>query len=380
MEQQRISHLLEKHLAGTLDDAERQELEALIQQPDTAAWEDAISLQLSQQDDPGEAIDQQAARAAVARIVSLDKRRMTATYVRPWWHWAAAAVLLFCLAGTYFWYQYQPGLQPDKVEMTTFAPGTTKAMLTLADGSKVALDSTGNQLIDQGGTAVRQQGGQLLYEADRNNKTVSYNTLTTPSGGQFKVVLPDGSRVWLNAASSIRYPTAFTGTERRVELTGEGYLEVAKNEHQPFRVIVNDQTEIEVLGTQFNINSYTDEPVVRTTLVEGRVRVLQGKASAILQPGQQAIIQNGITVDKHANVDGAVAWKNGQFNFDGATLDEFMRQLARWYDIKVVYKGKVPDKSFQGKLGRDLDLYEILAALNDFGIQYKLEGKTLIIE
>jgi len=379
MEQQRISYLLEKHLAGTLDNAERQELDALVQHPDTAAWVDAISLQLSQQDDPGGPIDQQSARTAVARIVSLDKRRTATRYIRPWWHWAAA-VMLFCLVGTYFWYQYRTGLLPHKMEMTAFAPGSTKAILTLADGSQVALDSTGNQLIDQGGTAVHQQGGQLLYEERGNSKTISYNTLTTPAGGQFKVVLPDGSQVWLNAASSIRYPTAFTGTERKVELIGEGYLEVAKNEQQPFRVIINNQTEIEVLGTQFNINSYTDEPAIRTTLLEGSVKVLQGKVSAILQPGQQAIIQNGITVDKHANVNGVVAWKNGQFNFDGATLDEFMRQLARWYDIKVVYKGKMPDKSFQGKLGRDLDLYEILAALNDFGIQYKLDGKTLTIE
>lgn len=283
-----------------------------------------------------------------------------------WWAAAAAAVLLG--AGTWLWYALS---SPPKQEMTVLhtydvQPGGNKAMLTLSDGTVIALDSAGNQLIRPG---IRNEKGQLQYD---ETVTISYNTLTTPRGGQFQVRLPDGTRVWLNAASSLKYPTAFKAKERLVEVTGEAYFEVAKNAAMPFKVNVNN-TAVEVLGTSFNVNAYTDEPVISTTLLEGSIRI----NGTVLKPGQQL---SGGKLLSGVNIEKVVAWKNGLFNFEGAKLEEVMRQIMRWYNITVVYEKGIPDIEFVGEVSRNVTLTDLLDGLKGIGVRFRLEpNKRLVV-
>jgi len=218
----------------------------------------------------------------------------------------------------------------------------------------MVLDSLGNGLLaTQQGTKVVLNNGQLSYQAaNTTTATGAWNTINTPRGRQFKVALPDGTQVWLNAASSIRYPVAFTGKERKVEINGEAYLEVAKNTSMPFIVQAND-VEVLVLGTHFNINSYSDEEAIKTTLLEGAVKVSTGAATALLTPGKQAAISTGSGMNvQAADIEQVVAWKNGVFNFQNATLEQVMRQLARWYDIEIVYEKDIPHIEFEGDFNR----------------------------
>lgn len=296
---------------------------------------------------------------------------------RPWLRYAAVFILL-CSIGAYIW-RSQPA---ESTKVADIAPGGTKAMLTLANGTVIALDSTGHQSIQQGKTAVMQHGGQLQYDAREVENEMRYNTLTTPRGGQFRIILPDGSKVWLNAASSIRYPTAFAGKERLVEITGEAYFEVTRNENMPFLVKMQKGNTVEVLGTHFNVNTYPDEPKIQTTLLEGAVRVSNATGRFILSPGQQAQVtaDNNIRIVQAKNMAQVTAWKDGLFNFEDASLDDVMRQLSRWYDIEVVYEKGVPDIGFGGKMERDLSLTHVLGILERAEVHFKLvEGRKLIV-
>lgn len=291
------------------------------------------------------------------------------------WGWAAA-ILFILAAGAVIWMQRTMTPAITIAQINDIAPGVNKAILTLADGSAMTLDSAGNQVIRQGNTTIHQQGGQLQYSVQEANATASYNILTTPKGGQFQLLLPDGTKVWLNASSSIRYPTIFTGKERRVEMTGEIYFEVAGNAQKPFRVNANNKAEIEVLGTHFNVNSYENETMLRTTLIEGRVKV----NGTPVKPGQQAAVANGTRIIDDADIEKVTAWKNGLFNFEGATLPEVMRQLERWYDIQVIYEGTVPDIEFIGELSRNISLNELLDILRRMQVGFRLEeGRRLIV-
>jgi transmembrane sensor len=295
---------------------------------------------------------------------------------RLWPYWSAAAAVVL-LAGVAL-YQLRPAkVTPIIVAVNDARPASAKATLTMADGQVVTLDSTGARDLSQNGAVVRQQGGRLLYG---NGSAVSYNTLQTPRGGQFQLQLPDGTEVWLNAASSIRFPTAFAGKERLVEVTGEVYMEVARNADQPFRVKVNEQVNVQVLGTRFNINAYGDEKAIQTTLVQGAVKVESGSAAQILQPGQQAQVSDNIRVVP-ADVEQVTAWKNGLFNFHNMELKEVMRQLSRWYDIDIEYRGTITPREFWGKMGRNLTLSEVLKGLEGAGINFKIEenGKKLVV-
>lgn len=302
------------------------------------------------------------------------------------WGWAAASVLLLMCIGTYLWVTHINNKETSVIVLTASdtAPGSDGAILTLADGKQVVLDSLNNGVIaSQNGSDVILHNGLLAYDlTDKLTKGVEYNTITTPNGRQFAATLPDGTRVWLNAASSIRYPTVFTKHERAVEVTGEVYMEVMADKSKPFLVRVND-LEVQVLGTSFNINAYHDEPNIKTTLLDGSIKVMekeQPHSGVILQPGQQVVYNENITVNKAVDIEQVVAWKNGVFNLNGATLEAFMRQIARWYDLKVVYKGAVPYEIFKGKMGRDLQLSQILQVLSLYNIQYKLSEKTITIE
>ena len=275
-------------------------------------------------------------------------------------------------------------------------PGSDKAILTLADGSTVTLDSAGKgSLARQGNAKVIKSGdGQIQYASTGNDETAEkamvYNILSTPRGGQYRLKLQDGTSVWLNAGSSIRYPTAFLGKERKVEITGEAYFEIAKNADMPFRVSVTDPvagekaTEIEVLGTGFDVNAYKDEADLKTTLIEGAIKVTSGSAAVILKPSQQAIISTAkdIQTIRLDNTDQTIAWKNGSFAFDDADIPAIMRQISRWYDVDVEYdgNGKRPDDHFTGTFPRNTSLAGVLQILHTSGVRLVAENKKIVIK
>lgn len=319
--------------------------------------------------------------------------------IHPNWLRTAAAITLFALAGTggYLWYSSQdPNANLTYHGTTTkpdVAPGGNKAILTLANGATVILNSTQNGAVaEEGNTKViKLKSGQLVYKT-KNSKSnaerpISFNSLSVPRGGQYQITLPDGSKVWLNAASSLKYPTAFNGKERKVELTGEGYFEISQNKERPFFVEVpahqkgvGDMT-VEVLGTHFNVNAYTDESFIKTTLVNGAVRIVRGKDSELLQPGQQANIENGtnkITVTT-ADLEEATAWKDGIFHFDDEDMASIMRKLARWYDIDVTYQGAIPTGHYTGIISRNTNLSEVLKVLELSGVLFKMDGKNIVV-
>ncbi|HTF30109.1 MAG TPA: FecR domain-containing protein [Flavitalea sp.] len=313
------------------------------------------------------------------------------------WYWAAASVFLLLGLGAYLWYQDSSRPQAltseNKHLPKDILPGRDGAILTLADGRQVVLDSLGNELIAmQSGTQVVLKDGQLSYDPTGSiSGEAAYNTMSTPKGRQFNLLLPDGTRVWLNAASSIRYPTTFVGTERKVEILGEAYFEVVKNTNMPFRVNVNNRAEVEVLGTSFNVNAYEDEANISATLLEGSVKVaafqvVSSDRPVTLKPRQQAQImqagQNtrpGIKVINDADIDKVMAWKNGAFNFTDVSLKDVMKQLERWYDIEVIYESTVPNVELTGKMTRDVTLNDLLKNLGDLGVHCKLEGRKVVV-
>lgn len=265
-------------------------------------------------------------------------------------------------------------------------PGSNKATLMLGDGSVIVLDSAGGSNLDVEGKDGIDiiQDGQLVYKADNSNAPVAsvpFHFISIPRGGQFKVVLPDGSRVWLNALSSLRFPTQFNGPERRVELKGEGYFEIAKDAAHPFIVNVNG-TSVTALGTAFNINAYPDEETEVTTLVEGKVMVTTESVQQILLPGEQLRFNknsNAARVVRHANVDDVTAWKEGQFEFRNVSLAVIMRQLSRWYDVDVEYQRSDRSQAFSGIINRNTKLSEVLMMLQQGGVHFKLEDKKVIV-
>jgi transmembrane sensor len=312
---------------------------------------------------------------------------------------AAAAVLVMAGATGYYWLVNKPqttSTQPvtAKTIHKDLPPGKDAAVLTLADGKKIILDSTSGTITQQGNVTVLNVKGQLSYAPTAkvpNNAEVIYNTVTTARGNQYQLVLADGSKVWLNSASSLRFPTSFTGQVREVELDGEGYFEVAKNTAKPFHVKTRKQ-DITVLGTHFNVNGYKDEEVIKTTLLEGKVRVqsafhdksgqADNRQSAVLIPGQQAIASNNSTsihVTENIDIDQVMAWKNGWFEFDNTDLRMIMRQVSRWYDVDIAYETKTGNEKYGGRISRNLNLSNILKMLESYGLHFRLEGKRLIV-
>lgn len=291
---------------------------------------------------------------------------------------AAAAVVISVAAGAWLFYN-KPASRP-LAQQSDKAPVSNKAMLTLADGRTIPLDSaTAGLLATQGNANIQKGAGNALTYTGSNttaNAPLQFNTLSTPRGGQFQLALPDGSKVWLNAASSIRYPVSFAANERRVELQGEAYFEVKPDARAPFRVQSRSQN-VEVLGTSFNVNDYTDEVAAKTTLLEGKVRVQE----YLLTPGQQLIVQNNTaTLVPNADIDQAVAWKNGSLDMRGLDVKALMRQITRLYDVEVVYEGTVPQGIYGGIIDpRKVYLSNIIEVLQSQGIRCRLEGSKLYV-
>jgi transmembrane sensor len=306
---------------------------------------------------------------------------------------AAAAALLLIVAGG--WYFTRGDGRSTTIAATTpgspsgqdVLPGSDKAILTLADGSTIQLDSAAaGRLATQGNARIIKTGdGRITYTATTPSEEKTYNILSTPKGGQYRLTLQDCTRVWLNSGSSIRYPAAFSGKERRVEVSGEAYFDVARNPEMPFRVAVKgftqSATEIEVLGTQFNVNAYSDEPTLKTTLLDGAVRLVTPSASATLRPAQQAILAAGgeMRTFPVADPDQVTAWKDGAFEFDHADIATVMRQISRWYDVDIIYQGPVTADQFSGRFSRKTSLAGVLKIMNISGVQLLAENKKIII-
>lgn len=302
---------------------------------------------------------------------------------------AAASILLVSGIGLYFYNRHAAGTESPKTEFVNdVKPGKDQAVLTLANGKRIILNTSINgEIAEQSGIRIKKTAdGQLIYTlSDSGNssgigKDVAFNTIETPKGGQYQINLPDGTRVWLNAASSLKYPVRFEGKERKVTLQGEGYFEVAKDKNKPFKVNSGNQ-ELEVLGTHFNINSYADETSSKTTLLEGAVRLSpSGGQGLILSPGQQAVVASGRMKVDRVDLDEVMAWKNGNFVFNDEELEQIMRKISRWYDVEVSYQRKPADLTFTGVVSRSRNISAVLNALDKTGkVHFKVEGKKVTV-
>jgi ferric-dicitrate binding protein FerR (iron transport regulator) len=380
MENKRLYELLSALAEGRLTEPEKKELAELSPE----AFQQQVA-ELMQEMPEEQVTDRSEWLALLNDVMATDKttedtevplRRVHSLWR---WGWAAASVLLLA-TGAYFW-SLDKKTVSQTAQASNITPGKQGAILTLADGSEVMLDSLGNGVVAlQNGTQVVLQNGHLLYDGSGDKSgQVAYNTMKTPRGRQFSVVLPDGTTAWLNAASSIRYPTIFNGKDRTVEVTGEVYFEVAANAGQPFIVAIKDRMSVEVLGTRFNVNSYE---VIKTTLLQGSVRV---KAAAghqlLLKPSQQAVLKDDGTLDldAHPDLEQVMAWKNGIFYFIDADLRQVMQQFSRWYDVDVKYEPGVKTQYFSGKIQRDIGLAEVLSVLEMSNVNCRIEGRTIIV-
>lgn len=402
METNRIEWLFKRYFDKTCTEGERQEFLELIASGEQDEALKALLGSKLQQYAPDRKMDNHAADELFTVVLKKADSPEPATVLnlepaqsRKKWMVAAAAVLIAGLGGLYLLKSNNgkeeketAGQDQPPATINPANTGKPSPMLRLADGRVISLDTASDgTLALQGGATIRKnKDGELSYHTDAGatKDQVQYNTLLTPKGSQYKITLPDGSKVWLNAASGISYPTAFTGNTRSVKVQGEAYFEIVKDPGQPF-IVNTEMMDVEVMGTSFNLNSYPDEPLLRTTLVEGSVRVScpqGGVDPQILKPGQQAAvdIKSGTPIKvQTADIDAATAWKNGFFHFDGTPAREVMRQISRWYDVDIIANGKLT-KHFRGMLPRNASLDEVIHMLSLTGeFKYKIEGRTVTI-
>lgn len=369
-----LSILAEKWLDGSITPEEKQRFDTWYEkQPDPE-----IVVQTSEG-------DQNLFRERImARIKATAIEKKPAPRLK-WWisRVAAAAVIVLAVGLAYLWWQPTPVIQNRDPQLYDLAPGGNKAILTLGNGRQILLDSvhTG-QLASLGHYHIIKLGsGQLAFQP--SDAPAGQNKLTTPNGGSYQIELPDGSQVWLNAASSISFPSSFSGNTREVAITGEAYFEVKHDAEKPF-IVRSGNTIIRDIGTRFNVMAYADESVKKVTLQEGAVEVTHAgdNQKQLLTPGQQVQVSptGKFTWIKQIDADAAIAWKEGRFNFQDADLQTVMRQLSRWYNVEVIYANGIPDLEFIGQVQRDLPLSEVLKGLRMSGVHFKLEqGRRLIV-
>jgi ferric-dicitrate binding protein FerR (iron transport regulator) len=371
-----LKALLEKYFNGTATAAEISALEKLTAQ---SVHHDELNAALKELWDgfiPDEGILPEKANELFAGIVIPMRKRI-------WWPAAAIITILLMAGGAKFLFRPSTSSTETIVFKNDILPGGNHAILTLADGKQITLDSAGNGTLGKQGNTIilKPDSGQLTYQQNGTTpQQSSYNKITTPRGGQFQVVLADGTKVWMNAASTMRFPTAFIGTDRQVELSGEAYFEVAQDPAKPFIVNVN-RMKVAVLGTAFNVMSYADEKNIQTTLIEGAVNVSANGNSTQLHPGEQIQLTTDgkMLLVTDPDIESTLAWKNGYLQFNKADLQSVMRQLARWYDIDVVYKDQVPDFMFVGQLDKSANLSVILKILERSQVHFNVEGRTITV-
>jgi transmembrane sensor len=382
MANESLPYYIDRLAEGSITTSEWQTLQELLRQDgQNEILVDILDQQLIQlANDPIEYPDViERVQSAVIHHIAIERQVPSVHrvhFLKTTWFRHVAAILLLFGIGTYF-YTKQPA--PIKNDIS---PGGNQAVLTLSDGSTILLDSaTNGKIAVQAGSSILKKDGQVVYDPrGQNTSTVIYNTMTTPKGGQYQLTLADGTKVWLNAASSITYPTAFAGNNREVKITGEAYFEVTKDSRRPFLVNINNASAIEVLGTHFNVSAYPDEISVKTTLVEGRVKVTSEKASLTLNPGQQSITTaDHIDLEEHADLESVLAWKNGLFHMQGISIPAIMRELSRWYDIDIVYTSSVSQTLITGEIPRNMKLSSVLRILEENDVHTKIEGRKLTV-
>ena len=393
MPEQNIQELLSRFFQGTITPAEKEKLMQWIEQSKDEQEFAGLVEESWQQFEPGQTLPADKAGLMLQAILqtkdSLPAKLVTLPR-RKWWHVAAAAVILV-IAGSATWLLLSPSPKDmansqinRPVKQDVSAPGSVNAVLTLANGQQVILDSMAiGQPASQGNAqVVKMADDQLAYNnVVAGMGTVQYNTLTVPRGSKIvNLRLADGTAVVMNAGSSITFPTAFVGKERKVEITGEAYFEVAKDVAKKFIVTANGVTT-EVLGTHFNINAYSDQGTIDVTLLEGKVKVAGGAASAVLSPGQQAQLNKDgkIGINKNPDTDEIMAWKNGLFNFNSLSIQSIMLQISRWYDVEVTYEGKISEEHFSGIVNRSDNVSEVLKLMELAGVKFRIEGKKIIV-
>lgn len=373
--------LYEKYLRGECTPAELDQL---------ASFQDELKLAGEEWKDPAVSEEEVYQRIWTRLEKSRSPLPAAAKTWSPRWMSYAAALLLLAGGASWFFitaYDY-PGknktaaVRPKK----TVIPGGNKAALTLADGTVITLDSAANGKIalESGVTVTKNRDGMLIYRSARGDRKElsaggAENTISTPRGGQYELVLSDGTKVWLNAASSLKFPAHFDAVQRQVTLSGEAYFEVRKNPSAPF-VVSTPAQQIRVLGTHFNVRAYSDDLQTRTSLLEGRVTVSSSGKSAMLVPGQEGVNRPGAPPDvRQADVEKCIAWKNGLFEFEDASIQEVMQQVSRWYDIAVIYKGEVPVRQFTGTISRKVSIDRVISMLQYSGLELQLRGDQLLV-
>lgn len=406
MQNQRLDDLFFRYCEKKITDDEREELMTMLLADENREQINGLIDQFIRSDDSGQKLSAETADDILSSIFSATSQpappdtreaEQDETRVRPMWLFrlAAASVALLLLYGGYKWSNVPKAVAPVATLSSVYGDdvpaGGNKASLTLADGHTYDLTTiTEGNLSGQPGTKINKSKGEITYgQSSGKDATIAFNVLKTPLGGQYKIVLPDGSRAWLNAGSSLKYPTAFSGPHRDVEMTGEVYFEIEPDKSKPFQVRVTDRErngkdmEITVLGTHFNISSYGDEPTMQTTLLEGSVRVKKNEVTKVLAPGQQARVATGESVPdiavKTVDAESVVAWKEGRFEFNG-NIREIMRQISRWYDLDVKYEGNVERKSFAGTISRKNNVSEVLKMLElTGGIQFRIDDRRITV-
>ena len=395
----KLNYLFNRYKDGSATGAEKKALLDLVQQP---GMEDAVKDLIEKETEGVDAglypinIEQSQQRAdeILLRILQAEQEEETVETALPkigWRRWVAAAIITGLVAGAAWLAWNAANDQPienfvaqEKRFQNDVEPGRYKARLTLADGTTIVLDSAAaGELARQGNTVVLNKDGQLVYDVNEGGGgEILYNTLHTARGEMYTTVLADGSKVWLNAASSIKFPVAFSGNERRVEITGEAYFEIAHNPSKPFKVIKGD-VEVAVLGTHFNVNAYEDESEIKVTLLEGKVHVANTNSkypnSKFLHPGQQALINQSTIQLTNPDLEHVMAWKNGRFIFKSMDIKSLMKELERWYDIEVSYEN-TPTTGFNARITRNTPLSSILKALELTGeVKFRIEGKKVVV-
>jgi len=368
MDRQDITLLLDKVKAGTATPAEEAAVKRWLHQLNEEGASGLSDEELAQ----GRTAMWQAIKAAQG------------TKVRPLWTRiaAAASILLVLSAGGYFLLRKEKAPeQVAVVQKVDVLPGNQSAILQLSNGQQISLNAAkAGKIAVQGNTSINKTAdNKIVYEAGAPSTELVYNTVTTKRGNFYPLTLSDGTVAILDAGSSIKYPVAFAGKERRVEITGQVYFEVKHNAQMPFRVSVKGQT-IEDIGTSFNINAYDDEPNIKTTLIEGSVKISQ----TTLTPGQQAVISNGNIKVKKADIGQVIAWKDGLFNFEGMPLADAMRQISRWYDVDVEYPDGMPKTVFHGEMHRNVNASQVLEVLKFFKVNFQIvqrsDGKKILVK
>lgn len=387
-----LQQLLEQYLDGIISEQDFRRLwETLPKEEHNAQWYSAIEGIIAKRSHTGstdpcqahQSLSEIKARIAHENLSSADFRhRVSRLYTANIhsFHVAAAILIIACATALVLsitkTHEIPEVARVEKDMHNDVQPGASIAMLKLSDGTTINLEDIGNGKIAQQGNmeVIKLANGEIQYKSAGNStdKNIVHgsNTVFTPRGGQYQLLLPDGSKIWLNAESSITYPVVFTGNTREVKITGEVYFEVAKDKHKPFLVFADD-TRIEVLGTHFNVNAYKDAGPVKTSLLEGSVKINK----QILIPGQAYLNGKIISTD----VDQDVAWKNGVFNFNDQNLSQIMLQLARWYDLEIVFAAGIPNKQYAGEIGRNLNLSQVLKGLENSGVHFELQGKRLTV-